>query len=516
MPVAAEATGLLAGLLSVTAKDVGKKVGITLLADMFTEPAEFFLKMGLSELFGGGSGEQFKEIFEKLDQLEHEVEAAVGQISVIVQESELEEEHARIATYFSNLQTAAMASTTITAGYEGAYNSFFAPNTAEILDQINRDTQQVRDRIVAKGAISNAYLDTLIENLYHSNADMYEFDSKLRAIAALYIQDLTHAGLVLSCILLHATDPLHKAKAEELIKLVNDYQTTISEAFANHLRDIPTIAVHANTIHFLLRNKSTDQVLGRYADTKYHSRSIISRFELHAKDDGYYYLKVPGHDVGIDHYYGRDIRPVRNSDSTHPNHLWRFDPAPSDPTRYFRIVNRATGAALDHYHGRSLKGAPVDEHPNHLWEVLPDQDGNTCCIANKATGGLLGYDAHYTVEVGHYNPTFAIPSSWNNVIWQLNRHDSESYHNLVNVLSGEAVDHYDGESFRFVGSPSTHPNHLWRVEPTKEGETQAYHFVRNKATSQVLDHYYGKSLGGAGDSNAEGPNACHIWRVDIQ
>lgn len=524
MPGTSVASSLLSGLVSITAKDVGKKVGLAVMADLFSSPLDFLFKMGLSELFGGSSEADFSKVFAKLDQIESEIEAAAGRISALIEESGLEEEHSELKTLFSNLKTAAISNSDITTGYAAAYDSFFSHDIVETLDEINKATQGIHDRLLGEASISEGYISTVATNMFGSNTDMYAFNTRLTAIAALYQTDLLHATLVLASIALHATDPLHKTKAGELIQQIGTYTDAIGAEVTKYRRDVGIVAESSESIHFMLNNPTNNEILARYAALKHNSRSLVTSFEMHHKGDGYYYLKVAGKDVGIDHYYGKDIRPVRKGDSGHPNHIWKFDPAPSDPTRYYRIVNKATGAALDHYYGKEIKGAPCDEHPNHLWEVLPHEDGNTCCIVNKATGDLLCYDlshnrfngfnAHYGINVGHYNSGFPIEAAWRNACWHFVRHDNGEFHNLVNSHNGECLDHYDGESFRFVGSPSGHPNHQWKLEPTAIGDTQACFFVRNKATSAVLDAYYGKSLGGAGDTNATNPNGCHIWQVD--
>lgn len=525
MAILSVGSKFLSGMGKITAEKVGEKVGLALLADLFSEPAEFFLGKGLEALFGSDSSDSFKKVFEKLDQLEREIESAVGTISSVVEEAELEDPHVRIATYYSNLRTGATASEDITAGFQGAYESFFSQDVVDTLNSLNQDTQEIYDTLTGGGAISQPYLDLLVNGLYDKNADFEAFEAKTAAIGTLYITDLLHSALVLQCIGAGASDPRHKAKAEELIRDIGSYCSGISGKLETLVRDVPDLAKDTESLKFFLRNSATNKVLGRYVSPRSHSRAIITHFEMHDAGDGYFYLKASGKNAGIDHYYGKDIRPVREADSCHPNHLWRFDPAPSNPNRLYRVVNKATGSALDHYYGRCIKGAPNDEHPNHLWEVLPHSDGNSCCIVNHATGAVLGYDsshnkidafpACYIIDAGSYNASLPIPNAWANAHWHLVQHGDEAYYNLVNQQSGEAIDHYDGESMRFVPSPSGHPNHLWRVEPTAVGDTEAYHFIRNKATGQVLDHYYGKSIEGASDSNASSPNAYHIWKFHL-
>lgn len=515
---------LLSGLTSITAEKVGEKVGLKLITNLLSEPAEFFLEKGLAALFGTAESEDFREVFEKLDEIEKEIEDAVGTISVTVQEAELEEQHARLSTYFSNLRTAAISSSNLTSGFEGAYTSFFANDVVEVLDHINRDTQEVNDTLIGSGAVSQAYLDLLVQGLYSSNTEMSQFSTRLSAIGTLYITDLLHSTLVLQCIGLHATDSLHKAKAAELIQEIGGYCQAISDRIHQHLRDIKEIADNTGSVTLKIHNQASGKVLGRYAETKVQDRSIITHFEMQDMGAGYYYLKVAGKDVGIDHYDGKRIEPVRKGRSTHPNHLWKFDPAPSQPTRLFRVVNKATGAALDHYYGRSIKSAPNDEHPNHLWEILPHVDGVTCCIVNHATGALLGYDishgridafsGHFVIDAGVDSTSFPLSSSLENGRWHLVQNGNEPYFNLVNQQCGQTIDHYDGKSLRFVTSPSSHPNHLWRFEPTVVGEQNADYFIRNKATQQVLDHYYGKSLEGASDTAASSPHPNHIWSLE--
>lgn len=354
---------------------------------------------------------------------------------------------------------------------------------------------------------------------------MYEFSERMTAIGALYQTDLLHATLVLTCIQLYATDPLHQKRAAEIIEEIGGYDTEIGDAVSNHLRDISTFTSHATKVNFRLYNKATGQVLCRYAFVKSNSSRNHTRFELHAKGDGYYYLKIADKNVGIDHYYGKDIRRVCEADSSHPNHLWKFVASSTNPSRWFRIVNKATGQALDHYYGKSIKSCSVDEHPNHLWEVLPSKDGNTVTIVNCATGALLGYETkhhhidafagYYTIDVGAYNASLPLPNGWLDAKWHLIRQDGGEYHNLYSTLSGEGIDYYDGESFRFVGVPSGHPNHQWKLEPTQTSDgNKAYFFIRNKATSKVLDHYYGKSLAGTDDTNADSPHPNHIWKIE--
>lgn len=115
--VTSTSSSFLAGLLSVTAADIGKKVGITLVANLMTEPVEFFISMGLSDLFGTSTTDELEKIFEKLEALEKEIEGAVGELSAVIHESELEEEHANISTHFGNLKTAILSGNDITSGY---------------------------------------------------------------------------------------------------------------------------------------------------------------------------------------------------------------------------------------------------------------------------------------------------------------------------------------------------------------------------------------------------------------
>lgn len=521
---AATSEGILAGVASITAKDLGRKVGLSLLSNLLTEPVEFFLKQGLEALFNSHEDEQFQKVFEMLDQLQHEIDVAMGKLSLAVQESQLEEEHANIATYYSNLRTAVNSASTVQDAYQTAYHSFFSQNTVEILDQFNRDTQQIRDRLIGDASISQGYLEVLSNNLYTSNANIYTFTDRLKTTGILYLQDLVHAALVLSCLHLYASNSLQKTKASELISSIGDYSSQISSKISNIMRDMETVRNGLAKKAVLLRNKETQRCLGRYCEPHHQSRSIITHFELITKGEGYFYLKVPNHDVGIDHYHGKDIRPVYKSDSNHPNHLWRFDPCPSNPQRFVRIVNQATEQCLDHYYGRSIKGAPKDEHPNHLWELVPAKEGSSLCIVNKATGALLGYNlshhrfdgfnAHYLPDVGAYNPSFGPSQCWKNLQWKFQRYNESIDHNLCNEVTGEAVDHYDGKSFRFVKAPSANTYHLWQIEPSEIGDNKAYCFIRNHGSQQVLDHYDGKELRGAGDRSAKSPHPNHIWEFE--
>lgn len=517
-------TNLSTSVIEVSADSLAKKVGIKVLGSLLASPANFFIHLGLDDLLGTGQDDEFKKVFQKLDELQREIASAIDQITVSIEESQLERQHANIETYYGNLRSVLLNSTDPSSGFAAAYESFFAADPVEVLDNISTDIEIVADNLNATGAVSQDYFELVADKLYHANTDIEAFHATIQNLALFYLRDLLHATLVLISVQLHAADPNHRDRAVEHIKTIHARDKRISQSVRTIFRVMPTIISALATKRFRFANKATGKLLGRYFDVTDQRFDPYARFELKAKSDGYYYLKVAAKDVGIDHYYGRDIQPVHQADSGHPNHLWRFVPLESG-SRWFRIQNKATGRILDHYHGRDIRTAPLDGHPNHLWELLPDKSGAYSTIVNKATGQALGYGdgdikayrGEHTIDVGAYNTALPFPTAWQNICWRLTRDGSEDGFNLVNAVTGEALDHYDGESFRFVPAPSGNPNHLWRIEPTTvEIEGDLYNFIRNRGSGQVLDHYYGEALKGADDTNAQGPHPNHIWRLEAQ
>ncbi len=514
--------GFLDGLASITAEKIGTKVGLSLISDILTGPADFFLKKGIEELFGGGNEVKFAEVFQELDEIKNKIDEAVNKISTIVEESNLEDQHSTIDTLFTNFQTVLERYNTLTEGYQAAYDSMFKNDPYEALTTISKTTERIHDRLLGEGSLSTDYLNYVANGMYDTNADIYEFNNRFIGVSALYIMDLMNACHMSRCIYEHVENPNHKAMAEKQIEEIGAYITSINTFVDSIIRDVPNTINHFEDTDYRLFNGMGDFVLGRYAE--YNEKSYHISFELKPHGNDYYYLKIVGKNYGIDHYDGEEIKTISNSDSGHPNHLWRFVPSESDP-RWFRIQNKATGQILDHYYGRELRAAGFDEHPNHLWEVLPNRAGNGCAIINKATGAAMGLDHKsrlnaYTagikvsVNIGSYIESLQLPPNvWNNAHWKILRHESGVFHNLINKMTSQAVDYYDGESFRFVPSPSGHPNHLWKLEPTAVGDTQAYHFLRNQATGAIIDYAGSDHIGGQSDNNAKNPDGHHIWKL---
>ncbi len=515
--------GFLEGLLKITAQDVGKKIGLSLINDVLTGPFDFFLKKGIEELFGG-SGEQFKQVLQKLEEVEKEIKQAVLQISTVVVESDLEKLHSDIGELYENFKTTLDGYNTVSDGYSGAYDSLYKTDPVSVLTQIGSATEQIHDILIGSEVMkSTDYLDEVTDKMYQENTGIYAFNTQLNGVSALFVTDLINASLICTCILLHATDNNHKNIAAAKITDIGTYIEGIADYVETINRDIPERITEIKDSYFMLHCKAKDHVLGRYVE--YSERSYHLSFELQQQVEGYFYLNIIGKDWGIDHYYGKDIKLLTSYDYIHPQHMWKFVASENDP-RWFRIQNKASGQILDHYDGQFLRAVNLDEHPNHLWQILPNREGNGCHIINKATGAALGLDHKnrlnaYTnaisigINIGSYNPNLQLPpGTWDNTYWKMLRHEATEFHNLVNKVAGAALDYYDGESFRFVPSPSGHPNHLWKLEPTTVDDTNVYYFLRNQATGRVLDYNYGNDIKGVNENNAKSPpHQEHLWKL---
>jgi len=167
------------------------------------------------------------------------------------------------------------------------------------------------------------------------------------------------------------------------------------------------------------------------------------------EDDGYVYLRTGAH--GINRSPDGRIYAVQAHSSNNPAHLWRFVPVPGQ-TRWYRIQNRATGNILDHYYGSSVRVvANLTEHPNHLWEVLPDMTGNYYHIVNKATGGVLGvglgkvdvFSANISIGAGVYNAELDFQGVWDALSWSWGAVAGapRDHFNLVNAAVDQGVDY---------------------------------------------------------------------------
>ena len=560
--------GIMSGLASITTEAIGKKVGLSIFGSLLSSPVSFFAARGLEELFGTQQGKKLDSIIHELNNLDNKISAGFDEDIKEDELTKVNESTTRLDTQMGNiLQAVKSENGDVTSAASKVYEAFIEDNTGDLINEIFEDAVNVHYILcgIEKDG-GSSLLQVSVDSYYRENIDIKTFYDRInklsqKAITA-FIQAIYIEAIIMSC----ASLALHRDTAASHIHKIGTLYHNFLNNLSRHLRDIPYFIENSMQDKFMLHNNATGQVLGRYAELSSASERHHPLFELKDHGEGYYYLKVVyNKDIGIDHYYGKEIKRVQKSDSGHPNHIWKFEPRDG----WFSIVNRATGKCLDHYYGESIESADVSDHPNRLWQVLPDKSGRYCYIINKATGAMLGYeskhhkidafDAKYTVDVGLYNSGLILPSKWQSAEWILNNQES-NYHNLLNSMSGEAVDHYDGESFRFVNSPSGHPNHCWRFESTavdlapvikmpqesvnnytfqeqinSSGDntwklviddsntdqeednnidsTKAYLFIRNKASNQVLDHYYGKSLKGANDLNALAPHPNHIWQV---
>jgi len=562
MPGDSASGSLLSGMISITAPELGKKIGLGFVKNLITSPESFFIHMGLSKLFDS-TNDKLDQISSRLDALESEVEGVVGKLTAVIEEAELNEQFSRINQQYQNLSYASDTSTDPASQYASAYEAFYSQDPVGIMNSIGTDLECIYNEmtghydsngqieVTSTGIISNGYLKVYSDKLYASATSLNDFSNQMRAIDFMCHATLLKAIQVLACIRDNVTDQnLLAKKADALLEQIHQYDQGISIVSQSIQRDsFLSLGLLQATNQSLIRNKATGQCLGRYLELASASNRHHVKLELKPKDDGYFYINVVDSSVGIDHWYGERIEPVRKSDSDHPNHLWRFVPVGPYPYRWYKIQNKATGRALDHYYGNSIKDAPADEHPNHLWEVVPSRDGgHYCTIANKATGALLGYDSKHScinafggkevLDAGIHNPEFAIVCAAMNANWRFVQYgsDKSGSYNLVNIINNQALDHYDGESFRFVGYPTGNPNHLWQLNPTKQdavdkgiiasetltddqkldqiGTVKAYHFIRNNGSHQVLDHFWGNSLAGATDGNCTAPHPNHIWKLE--
>jgi len=518
----------LQGLTQITAEQIGTKVGLSLISDVLTGPVDFFLKQGLEALFGG-SEDNFNEILQELDKIETEIKQATLEVSKVVIETDLENLHVDINELFENFKAALEAFKHVETGFNEVYVSLYQKDPIDKLTQIGTATEQIHDILIGGGAINSTnYLEAVTKSLYGDQVDISTFNTRISSIGALFLTDLINSSLICICIYLHTEDDAIKNIAATKIKDIGTYSQSISNHLKEILLDIPEKIDRLDDSSFQLHNLSKDGVLGRYLEEKTGDSNNYT-FQLLPQGGDYFFLKIKsanGYEYGIDHYYGEDIKKVDCSQLNHPNHIWRFVPSKNDP-QWFRIQNKASGKVLDHYYGRSLAAANLDEHPNPLWQVLTSRDGNGVVLINQATGGALGLDRKsnlnaynglsITINVGVLNSDLAIPNEvdlWKNINWKFLNNSSSTFYNLINEVNTNAVDYYDGESFRFVSSPSSHPNHLWEIQPTtKNNDGSTYFFIKNNATGKVLDYYYGKKLSAASDTDLTAPNQFHLWKL---
>ncbi len=513
---------------SLTLARIGRSVALELSTRLFTVPAEYFLQQGLSAIFGNATDEEFQRIYTLLARLQEQIQAGIDRISSEIKEAALEPPHATIATYHTNVIVGMRDQANPEAGAQAVYSAFFAGNEVEIANEVSQSLRIIRDVLLGRGAHqSSSYLDVLARRLYERNATIQGFQQTLGVVGTLYLTDFVYATLILAVLRDQTDSDQVRALLDEYLGQVGQLSDEIAEHLAALMRDIPAVepAIESGQ-RFRIINRDTGRYLGRYAFAqtprgRHLSWDII---EQDGANQGYVYLRAAGTQLGLDHFYGRDIRPIASANSTHPNHLWKLIPAASDP-RWYRIQNKATGGVLDHYYGQDIRTAGLDEHPNHLWEILPDQSGNHYQIVNRATGAVLGiqngdvdgFRASFSVGAGVYNPALDFDGVWDALLWSWETVDNapEDFFNLVNIRSGQGLDHYYGRSFIFIPTPSPHPNHLWRVVPTRVSEDAAYCYIRNRATNQTLDHYYGRSIAGATDNNTESPHPNHIWKLQV-
>jgi len=512
--------GFTSGVMSLTATDFGKQAAKSAFGSLFGAPFRALESWGVESIFGTAESEKLSKILEKLDELDKVIKSGFTEITMVVEEEHLSDAVSYIESNYQNLVDTLNSKPDLQAAFSAVCKNYY--NT-EVTTEVAAAAGIIRNNLCAGNGISNIYPKAVAEFLYQRSADIYEFNNRMTDVSCRYGYTITQAMLVLTAVAIAGEDETIRDNAAQRVEALRKYGLAIQQSLDTFFRDIPEIISRNDASKFVIRNKATDKVMGRYAQLKAKDSRHHCHFELKPKGDGYYYLKISDKDIGIDHYYGEEIKPVGSGDSGHPNHLWRFEAA----GRWFKVINKATGKSLDHYYGRSIKSANADEHPNHLWEILPSEDGNHCTITNKATGALLGYDSEhkridafggeFMVNAGVYNPALSLPSGWDSNHWHIRTqmHDEANnvtFHNLINVKTGDAVDYYDGEDFRFTEAPSGHPNHLWKIEPTSiDLGTKAYYFVRNKATGTAIDHYYGKELKGASDSNTQEKHSNHLW-----
>ena len=512
---------------SITLESLGNRAALSLGATLFTAPANFFLQQGLRELFGHPADGDFQAIRAALAQLQEQLQAGINRISAEIKEAALEPPHATIATYFTSLLVGLRDEhPDAEAAARAIYGRYFAANDLEIANELSRAVRILHDVLLGRGAHqSTSYLDVLATRLYNQRATLQEFERVLAAVGRFYMADLVHATLILAVLRVGNEDlqPL----IDTFLVQIGEKGRAISARLDALLRDMITLSRQLGARRFHIINRATGKRLGRYVHPAppprgrraYTSWDVV---KPEGAPEGYVYLRAVGASRGIDHYYGRSIRSIRAPSSAHHHHIWRF--VPSEEHRgFFRIQNRATGKILDHYYGRDIAAANLDEHPNHLWEVTPDLSGEHLQIVNKATGAVLGlldddvtaFRGHSSINAGVYNPALEFPGLWDALSWSWEQAPGarQDFFNLVNARLEQCVDFYYAKSFIFVPTPSSHPNHLWRLVPTRLGDDETYCYIRNLATNRALDHYYGRSIAGATGDAVDAPHHNHVWRL---
>lgn len=404
--------GFFSGIMSLTASDLGKQAAKSAFGSLFGSPFRYVGTLTINAIFGNAQSEQLEAILSKLQDIDNDIKMGFTQINMTVEEEHLSDASSDIDSNFRNFTDTLKSESDLLTAFSKLCNNYY---TTAVTTQVVADAEKIRNNLCADKGITNIYPKEVAEYLYEQSDDIYAFNERMMDVACRYEFRLVQAMLILTAVSIAGeTDDIRNNASQEIENL-RQFGSDIEESLNKFLRDIPNIVDRNAAKQFLIQNKATNQVMGRYAQLHSGDALYHCHFALHDHGDGYYYLKISDKDIGIDHWDGEKIKPIGKADSGHPNHIWKFEAV----DRWFRIVNKATGKALDHFYGESIHASDATDHPNRLWEVLPGKDGNTCTIANKATGALLGYDiehnninafsGEFVVDAGTHNPDFFLP-----------------------------------------------------------------------------------------------------------
>lgn len=370
----------------------------------------FLLSIALDVLFGGDSKPDYSVIFDEINKLENSILKSTTKIVGTIKGSELQKAMNAIQSEYDQLDFRAQSATateTLKEIYTKAYMEQFSKTTSLQTD-LDEKAMTVRDFLTGTGSVGKSFLEDKVDECCQNGVGIVEMNELIKGYVLLYSQYLIKAQLVLRAVGDNATDGTEKT-ANALIDKIGSFIDDIVDAGNKALGDSTMQeAILRSGKPFKIFRAGTTKVLGlRFFQTpftfypggaagamvRHDGPTSTYAWEL-KKHGNAFFLKLSSADKGIDHYYGKSIKFVKLSDSTHPNHLWEL--VPVEPPRWYNIKNQATGKLLDHYFGKSIETAlgPTSSNANHQWELIhAPAGGNIYHILNRGTQAGLCKDA---------------------------------------------------------------------------------------------------------------------------